>query len=224
MSSILLIEKDPSLADYLRKELEERGYQVWLKDGISGGLELVADQFPELVVLDVEAPDLTCRSACRQFREEVPQLPILLIIPEEGSEDFPDYYQLGADDFVTRPIDLAAFLSRIKVLLTDRTPEGETEVLRAGNLEMNLRTHTVTRGGRSIDLTPREFELLRFFLKNSNRVLTRDLILSRVWSYDADIDSRAVDVYVGYLRDKITRNDEDKMIQTVRGFGYLLQE
>src|SRR5215211_1041007 len=193
---ILLVEDDRSIAGFVEPELEHLGFMVRCAyDGVAGLEE--AQQFgPALIVLDIMLP------------------------ARDTTLDKVHSLDHGADDYLTKPFDIEELLARIRALL--RRAEGD-EILRVGDLEINTSTRGVKRGEREIELTAREYELLEFMARNARRVLSRDLLLSRVWDEEFGLTTNLVDVYVGYLRRKVDAPGEEKLIRTVRGAGYALR-
>ncbi len=221
MSTILVISPQQLLNKEIKQVLEKEGYKTETALNAAAGLDKAERKKPDLFVIDTEQNDISCRSICQSLRGEFPEIPVLIILNKESVKKYPNYHNLGADDFVYKPIDVQELAARTKALLTPQDSKSET--LKAGDIELDKRTYTVRRGGRAINLTPREFELLEYLMLNKNRVLSRDLILSRVWEYDFDAQTRAVDVYISYLRNKLNKKGEENLIKTVRGFGYVLK-
>jgi two-component system response regulator MprA len=219
--TILIIEPDGKLRIHLKDLLTKKGYEVAVSGEGAESLSLVAESQPDLLILDKKVTDVRGESICWQVKREYPSLPIILLLEEFEVERVAKLYRAGADDFMAKPVKAEKLLSRIRVQLTNRRT-GKTEY-RAGDLVLNLKTFQAKRGGRRIKLTPREFSLLKFLMRHKGRVLTRKMILERVWGYDAGVQSRVVDVYIGYLRDKIDKGSEKKLIRTVRGFGYMIK-
>jgi DNA-binding response OmpR family regulator len=217
---ILLVEDDPSIASFIGPELEHAGFQVKCAyDGLSG-LEEARVFEPELIVLDIMLPGLDGVGVLKRVRQAGSQVPIIMLTARDTTLDKVHSLDRGADDYVAKPFEIEELLARIRALL--RRVEGE-EVLRVADLEINTTTHEVRRGNRQIELTFREYELLKFMVRNPRRVLSRDLLLSRVWDDDFGLTTNLVDVYVGYLRKKVDAPGEERLIRTVRGAGYALR-
>jgi DNA-binding response OmpR family regulator len=218
---ILLVEDDRSIASFVAPELEHLGFHVLCAyDGLSGFEE--ARRFgPELIVLDIMLPGLDGVGVLRRVRQAGSRVPVIMLTARDSTLDKVHSLDRGADDYLTKPFEIEELLARIRALL--RRAEGD-EILRVADLEVNTTTHEVRRGDRQIELTFREYELLEFMARNPRRVLSRDLLLSRVWDQDSDLTTNLVDVYVGYLRKKVDAPGEENLIRTVRGAGYALRE
>lgn len=221
VATILIIEPNRKLQNYLKDLLVKGGYEARTTSGGAKALSLIDKLQPDLVILDRKITDVRGESLCWEVREEYPDLPIILLLEEVEVEKVAKLYRAGADDFIAKPIKTKVLLSRIRMQLASRRT-GKTEY-QVGDLVLNIKTFQVKRGSKIIRLTPQEFKLLKFLMRHKGRVLTREMILSRVWGYNADVQSRAVDVYIGYLRDKIDKGFDNKLIQTVRGFGYMIK-
>ncbi len=221
-NSIIIVEPNQKLAEHLRKTLTEEGMTVHVLNSALELVETVDKKAPDLVLLEHNLPNLKCFDVCKEIQEKYPDLPIIVIIDQPDEEDIVHAFKLGAKDYITKPISSEDLLTRIRVRLMDQ--ESGNNVIKVDDLEINLDTYTVKRGDKEINLSPREFSLLKFLARNKGRVLSREVILNRVWDYPVDVQSRAVDVYIGYLRDKIDDGFDKKLIHTVRGFGYMLKE
>jgi DNA-binding response OmpR family regulator len=219
---ILLVEDDSSIARLVQLELEHRGLKVrFARDGLSG-LEAVAEFKPAAIVLDIMLPGMDGVGVLKKLRQQGNRVPVIMLTARDTPADKVHSLDQGADDYLTKPFDTEELVARLRALL--RRVEGD-EVLRVVDLEIDTATREVRRGDRKIDsLTAREYELLEFMARNPRRVLSRDLLLSRVWDQEFGVETNVVDVYVGYLRKKIDAPDETRLIQTVRGVGYALRE
>jgi len=218
----LVVEDDRSIARLLQLELEYRGLAVRCAHDGPSGLE-AAEQFkPAVIVLDIMLPGIDGVGVLKELRRRGnQQAPVLMLTARDAPSDKVHSLDLGADDYVTKPFNMEELLARLRALV--RRVGGE-EVLRVADLEVNTATREVRRGERRIDLTAREYELLQFMAQNPRRVLSRDLLLSRVWEQEHGVETNVVDVYVGYLRKKIEGPGRPRLIQTVRGAGYALRE
>jgi DNA-binding response OmpR family regulator len=219
---VLVVEDDRSIARLLQLELEYRGLAVRCAHDRPSGLE-AAEQFkPAVIVLDIMLPGIDGVGVLKELRRRGnQQAPVLMLTARDAPSDKVHSLDLGADDYVTKPFNMEELLARLRALV--RRVGGE-EVLRVADLEVNTATREVRRGERRIDLTAREYELLQFMAQNPRRVLSRDLLLSRVWEQEYGVETNVVDVYVGYLRKKIEGPGRPRLIQTVRGAGYALRE
>ena len=217
---VLLVEDDHSIADFVEPELERLGFCVrHAYDGPSG-LRAAAQFRPELVVLDIMLPKLDGVGVLKGLRQGGSRVPIIMLTARDATIDKVHSLDLGADDYVTKPFEMDELLARIRALL--RRTEGE-EILRVADLEVNTATREVRRGQREIELTAREYDLLEFMARNPRRVLSRDLLLSKVWDQEFGITTNVVEVYIAYLRKKVDAPGEQKLIRTVRGAGYALK-
>ncbi len=220
--SILLIEDDSSLQKYLKELLTENDYSVQMVQDGASALNTINKTPPDLVILDLGLPNMSGESVCLEIRKKYPDLPIIILTAKDSVGDIVKGLNLGADDYITKPFMADELLARIKARL--RTPTDANEKLLVDNLELNNKTLEVKRDTKLIQLTAQEFKLLQYLMSNKNRVLTRDMILNRVWLYSPDVETRVVDVYVGYLRKKIDNGYKKKLIQCIRGFGYMIKE
>src|SRR5215211_1835403 len=204
---ILVVEDDRSIVRLVQLELEHRDYEVRCAyDGLSG-LEAVSEFKPAAIVLDIMLPGLDGVGVLKQLRAEGNRLPVIMLTARGDPLDKVHSLDRGADDYLTKPFDMEELMARLRALLRRA---GEEEVIRAADLE--------------IDTAAREYELLEFMARNYRRVLSRDLLLSRVWGLEFGIGTNVVDVYIGYLRKKVDAPGETPLIKTVRGAGYALRE
>lgn len=217
---ILLVEDDRAIAGFVEPELEHLGFLVRCAyDGLTGLEE--AERFgPTLIVLDIMLPGMDGVGVLRRLREGGNRVPVIMLTARDTTLDKVHSLDRGADDYLTKPFDIEELIARIRALL--RRVEGD-EILRVADLEINTSTREVRREEREIELTTREYELLAFMASNPRRVLSRDLLLSRVWDGELDLTPNVVDVYVGYLRKKVDAPGKVKLIHTVRGAGYALR-
>ncbi len=221
---ILVVDDEPAVRDALERALRSQGYGVSMAvDGVDG-IEHVASDTPDLVVLDILMPRLDGLEACRQLRAAGDRTPILMLTARDAVGDRVEGLDAGADDYLVKPFALDELLARIRALLRRSTPNADEKPLRFSDLELDPVTHEVRRGERAIELTRTEHLLLELFLLNPRRVLTREVIFDRVWGYDFGPTSNALEVYVGYLRRKTEADGEPRLIHTVRGVGYVLKE
>ena len=220
---ILIVEDDRSIARLLKLELEHRNLNVRCAYDGPSGLEAAAEFEPAAVVLDIMLPGMDGVGVLKRLRQQGNRVPVIMLTARDASADKVHSLDTGADDYLTKPFDTEELMARLRALL--RRVEGD-EVLRVADLEINTATREVKRGERKVEnLTAREYELLEFMARNPRRVLSRDLLLSRVWEQEFSVETNVVDVYVGYLRKKIdTPEDTTRLIQTVRGVGYALRE
>ncbi len=222
LENILIVEDDKQLQKFLVDLLLENGYSAKSASTGTKALEILEGTEPDLVILDLGLPDVSGESVCQEIRSNYPDIPILILTAKDTVDDIVKGLGLGADDYVTKPFHATELVARVKALLRKRS--SQEQKLKAKDLTVDLQTHEVKRGKKLIELTPQEFKLLQYLMSNRNRVLTREMILNRVWMYSNEIETRVVDVYVGYLRKKVDNGYEDKLIHSVRGFGYILKD
>jgi two-component system response regulator MprA len=218
---VLIVDDEPALRQALRRALELDGYEVHLAgDGLAAQRAL-AEQSPDAVVLDVMMPGADGLEVCRRLRSKGNHVPILLLTVRNRVADVVAGLDAGADDYITKPFAVAELRARLRALV--RRSGGTGETLRYGDLSLDAVTREVTRGRRTLELTRTEFALLELFLRHPRQVLSRRLIVERVWGYDLGLQSNSLDVYIGYLRRKLELEGEPRMLCTVRGVGYALR-
>ena len=222
MQTILVVEDDSKIARLLELELRHAGYAVTVAtDGRTGLERALADDI-DLVLLDVMLPQMSGLEVVRRLKEERPLLPVLMVTARGDRYDKVSGLDLGADDSITKPFEIEAVLARIRAFLRMRQlvrQDHSEQVLTYETLTVDVNRHEVYCDGKKVELTRREFDLLVFFLENPERVLTRDQLVEHVWGFDYYGDTNVVDVYVRYVRKKLTGS----WIQTVRGVGYMLK-
>jgi heavy metal response regulator len=218
---ILVVEDEKKVASFIKKGLEEEGYAVDVAVDGDEGLGMAFERVHDLLILDIRLPKMDGLQVLQALRRDNLTTPVLLLTVRATIEDKVLGLDAGADDYLTKPFAFQELVARVRALLRRRA-EAEPTVLRVGDLVLDPARRTVTRGGVKIDLTPREFTLLDYFMRNPGRVLTRTMIAERVWDYSFDTSTNVIDVYVNYLRRKIDADREPKLLQTVRGVGYLL--
>jgi two-component system response regulator MprA len=223
VQTILVVEDDKGLQKYLKELLLDNGYSVKIAgDGIEA-LDALTRTQPDLLVLDLGLPNMSGEAVCGEVRKKYPELPVIILTAKDSINDIVQGLNLGADDYMTKPFVADEFLARIKARL--RRKDGSNEaLLEVSDLKLNSKTLEVTRADKLIQLTPQEFKLLQYLMNNKGRILTREMILNRIWLYSSDIETRVVDVYMGYLRKKIDSEHEKKLLHSVRGFGYVIKE
>jgi two-component system response regulator MprA len=221
---ILVVDDEPAVRESLRRALQLEGYAVELAADGEEALDRVTRDGVDALVLDVSMPRMDGLEACRLLRARGSALPILMLTARDEVSDRVAGLDAGADDYVVKPFALEELLARLRALLRRRVADGGGEVLRFADLELDLGTREVRRGGDPIELTRTEFSLLELFLRNPRQVLTRSIIFERVWGYDFGFGSNSLDVYIGYLRRKTEAGGKPRLIQTVRGVGYAIRE
>jgi two-component system response regulator MprA len=224
---ILVVDDERAVRESLRRALELEGYEIELAGDGSEALQALNDDEgqPDAVILDVLMPGVDGLEVCRRVRAAGNTVPVLMLTARDEVENRVAGLDAGADDYVTKPFALEELLARVRALLRRTTDgDGSSETLTFADIQLDLGTREVRRGGRQIELTRTEFALLELFLRNPRQVLTRSIIFERVWGYDFGFASNSLDVYIGYLRRKTEAGNEPRLIHTVRGVGYALRE
>lgn len=220
---ILIIEDDHKIARALKKGLEQESYAVDLsfegRDGLAQALTIDYD----LIILDRMLPEVDGIEICKALRREKKQEPILMLTAKDKVADKVEGLNAGADDYLAKPFAFEELLARIRALLR-RPNDVQQAVLKIADLQLNPTNFSVKRAGKTIKLSSKEFALLEYLMRNPGRILTKDNIISHVWDYDADVLPNTVEVYIGYLRSKIDKKAKKPLIETVRGFGYKINE
>ncbi|MCV7241264.1 response regulator transcription factor [Mycobacterium mantenii] len=222
--NVLVVDDESVLADMVSMALRYEGWNISTAGDGASAIAAARSQRPDVVVLDVMLPDMSGLDVLHKLREEIPQLPVLLLTAKDAVEDRIAGLTAGGDDYVTKPFSIEEVVLRLRALLrrTGVTTVDSGAQLVVGDLVLDEDSHEVTRAGEPISLTSTEFELLRFMMRNSKRVLSKAQILDRVWSYDFGGRSNIVELYISYLRKKID-NGREPMIHTLRGAGYVLK-
>lgn len=223
--NVLLVEDEQKIARVLELELRHEGYRVTLAKNGPDGLELAREGVWDVILLNIMLPGITGLEVLEKIRETNRTVPVILLTARDTVPDKVTGLDLGANDYVTKPFAIEELMARIRGLirLSRVRPDGDDSVYRAADLVLDEKSRAVKRAGEPIDLTPREFELLLYFMKHPGAVLSREQILSDVWGYDFAGDTNLVDVYVRYLRQKIDEGYKTKLLQTSRGVGYYLK-
>jgi len=222
---ILVVEDEKKIADTLQKGLSENHYEVDIAYDGAIALKMFQRTPYDLLVLDINLPGLNGYELCKEVRGTNHQIPIIMLTALNATDDKIDAFDAGADDYLVKPFAFKELLVRIRALLKRSQygiPTGN--LLKVADLEMNLDSKEVTRAGEEIALTSKEFQLLEYFIRNKNRVVSRADIARSVWDIDFDTGTNVIDVYVNFLRKKIDKNFEQKLIKTQVGMGYILKE
>ena len=219
--NILIIEDDQPILRFLSDALKEEGFVVDAVSSGSQGLGAIKSHLPDLVILDLGLPDISGETVLKKIRTDFPELPVIILTAKVGVANIVEGLHLGADDYIEKPFDAQELLARIRARL--RSHKKNPGRLQCADLLVDLESREVKRGGKDIPLTKTEFDLLVYLLMNRGKVLTREMMLNHVWGYTAEIESRVVDVYIGYLRRKIERGSSKKIIRNKRGVGYLIE-
>ena len=222
-AKILVIEDEQTLAELLTYNLEAEGYDVRAAESAEEAELLVAEDMPDLTILDWMLPQVSGIELCRRFRSrpETSSMPILMLTARGEESDRIRGLSTGADDFVVKPFSLPELLARVKAILRRASPERIAEVLNFEDIEFDRAAHRVRRGRRDVRLGPTEYRLLEFMMERSGRVLSRAQLLDGVWGSSAFVDERTVDVHIGRLRKALVHGKEVDLIRTVRGSGYI---
>lgn len=220
---ILVVDDDRHITEVLRRALAYEGYSVEVALRGDEALRKIIERPADLVVLDRMLPNMDGLEVCRRIRESGDQVPILMLTAKDSIPDRVTGLDSGADDYLVKPMQLDELLARVRALLRRRNPE-QAETLRFADLELDTGSRTARRGTREIALSTTEYELLQLLMRRPRQVLTRDVIMERVWGYDFEGESNVLEVYIGYLRNKLEAKGEPRLIHTIRGAGYVLKE
>lgn len=225
---ILIIEDEPNIRELILYNLKTNGYEgIAAEDGIMG-ITMVHREKPDLILLDIMLPGKNGYEICRELRDEGNNTPIIMITAKTEETDKVMGLEYGADDYISKPFGIREMMARIKAVLRRYEPSAEVvevkdrdTVITVGDLSINVERHEVTEGGRQIDLTLKEFELLQYLMENRGHVFSRDQLLNNIWGIDYSGETRTVDVHIRHLRQKLSDgSNEDRYIETIRGKGY----
>jgi two-component system copper resistance phosphate regulon response regulator CusR len=225
MTSILLVEDEDKVSSFIKKGLQEHRYQVEVaRDGVAALTAVLQTHF-DLIILDVMIPLINGIELCKQIRQKYPQMPVLMLSALGTIDDKVDGLHAGADDYLVKPFHFNELLARIEALLRRRNITSNTDpILTFSDLKLDTGDKTAERAGKKITLTAKEYVLLELFIKNPNKLLSREYITEKVWGLNFDTGTNMVDVYVNYVRNKIQKGFDKKLIHTVIGMGYILKE
>jgi heavy metal response regulator len=219
---ILVIEDEKKIASFIKRGLKEEGHMVDVAYDGEEGYRLSGENDYDLILLDIMIPKRDGISLCRQLRDDGVTTPVLMLTAKDSVQDKVTGLDSGADDYLTKPFAFEELLARSRALMRKRSPI--TTKLQIGDLVLDLISHRVTRTGKEIVLTMKEYALLEYLMRNAGSVVTRTMITEHVWDIDFDTSTNVIDVYINYLRNKIDSGQEKKLIHTVRGRGYLLKD
>ena len=220
--TILVVEDQKDLQNYLKEFLSDNDYLViTASDGIQA-LNAINKSKPDLVLMDLGLPNMSGESVVLEVRKKWPDLRVIILSARNDTLDIVKGLNLGADDYITKPFQLEELLARIKARLRQNVKNISKKTI--ADLELNQDTHEVKRKGKLISLSPTEFKLLDYLMSNKGKVITREMILNRIWAASPDIETRSVDIYIGYLRKKIDSGHSKKLLHSIRGFGYIIKE
>ncbi len=223
---VLIIEDDKRVAELIKRGLEEQGFETELAfDGLSGK-KLAFQNDYDLIITDVILPKIDGIDLCKEIRQRLPDIPIIMLTALGTTDDKVEGFDAGADDYLVKPFEIRELLVRIRALLkrNNKNQNQRGNLLTYADLEMNLHSKIVKRNNIEIDLTPKEFNLLQYMLQNPERVLSRTEIAEKVWDTHFDTGTNFIDVYINYLRNKIDRKFDPKLIHTKSGMGFILKE
>ena len=223
---VLIIEDDLRVAELIKRGLEEQGFETTTAfDGLSGKKLALQNDY-DLIITDVILPKIDGIDLCKEIRQRLPDIPIIMLTALGTTDDKVEGFDAGADDYLVKPFEIRELLVRIRALLkrNNKNQNQRGNLLTYADLEMNLHTKIVKRNNIEIDLTPKEFNLLQYMLQNPERVLSRTEIAEKVWDTHFDTGTNFIDVYINYLRNKIDRKFDPKLIHTKSGMGFILKE
>ncbi|HEX2508320.1 MAG TPA: response regulator transcription factor [Miltoncostaeaceae bacterium] len=221
---LLVVEDDPQVRAMLTRALRYEGFEVIAACDGAEAMASLRSSRPDLLLLDLLLPDADGVDLCGRLRAEGDPLPILMLTARDTVSDRVAGFEAGADDYLVKPFSTAELVARVRALLRRARDRPPPSTRRVGELELDASTHEVRRGGRPLQLTRREFDLLALFLEHPGTVLARERLLTEAWGYHSPVETNAIDVYVGYLRRKLEEGGEPRVIHTVRGVGYVLRE
>ncbi|WP_080056296.1 response regulator [Spirosoma aerolatum] len=220
---VLLVEDEERLASFIRKGISAEGYEVDVAYDGRAGLSLFRRDIYDIIILDVNIPLLNGFDLCQLIRSENEVVPVLMLTALDSLSNKTDGFNAGADDYLAKPFEFQELLLRLRAL-TRRNGPKQKQRLQLADLELNLDTKTVTRAGKRIDLTTREYALLEYLILNKGKIISRVDISERVWSLNLDSSTNVIDVYISYLRKKIDKDFSPKLLHTIVGMGYVLRE
>ena len=220
---ILIVEDEKKIADLIKRGLKEEGYAADIaSDGEKGEFLAATNQY-DAIILDIMLPKLDGTALCGRLRDRKITTPIIMVTAKDAVSDKVKGLDSGADDYLTKPFAFEELLARIRALLRKRSSQ-DAKKLKVGGLELDLLSHKVTREGKDISLTAKEYALLEYLMRNNGAVVTRTMIAEHVWDMNFDTDTNVIDVYINYLRKKVDEGFRDDLIHTIRGRGYILKE
>lgn len=225
MPRVLVVEDEVNVSSFIRKGLEEDGYTVDVAFDGAMGLNLALTREYDIILLDVVLPQLNGLEICRKIRERHGYtVPVIMLTALSTSDDIVNGLDIGADDYIPKPFRFKELLARVNSALRRKGTGITSKAYKFADLELDTETKTVTRSGKTIQLTSKEFRLLEYFLANPRKVLSRTSIFEQVWDANQDMGTNIVEVYIKYLRDKVDKDFDQKLIHTVIGMGYVLRE
>lgn len=219
---ILIVEDEKKIAAFIKRGLKEAGYSIDVANDGEQGYYLASTEEYDLIILDVMLPKMDGVTLCKKLREEKVTIPVLMLTAKDSIKDKVTGLDAGANDYLTKPFAFEEFLARVRALLRT-TGTAQSTKLETGDLILDLLSHKVTRSGKEIELTSKEFSMLEYFMRHEGAVVTRTMLSEHVWDVNFDTYTNVIDVYINYLRNKIDKDFEKKLIHTVRGRGYILK-
>lgn len=216
---ILIVEDDKNIREYLVDALKESNYSVSSTGDGAKAIRMAKDSKPDLVLLDLGLENIAGETVCEEVKKMYPTLPVIILTAKNSTSEIVHGLDIGADDYMSKPFEIDELLARIRT----RLKQNGTNILEIEDLALDSERCEVMRDGKVIPLTAKEFKLLEYLIINQGSVLSRETILDHIWLYSPEIESRVVDVYIGYLRKKIDEGYDKKLIKSVRGFGYTIR-
>ena len=221
---ILIVDDEDHIRELLKFNLEKNGYVVYMANDGLNGLKLAREKQVDLILLDLMLPGMDGFEVCKEIRRDniISNVPIIMLTAKSEEIDKILGLELGADDYITKPFSIRELSARIKALLRRSNVKYDNEILRFGNITLNLQTREVLKHGKKLDFTLKEFEVLKLLIQNKGKILTREILLDKIWGYDYYGETRTLDVHIRHLRKKIG-DDDAKYIETIRGVGYKIK-
>ena len=223
MKKVLIVEDEENMVSFIQMELKYEGYEVEVANDGRSAVALALEKDFDLILLDLMLPGINGLEVCRRIRKEK-DTPIIMLTARDSVMDKVTGLQTGADDYVSKPFAIEELLARMEVIFRRSDKAIKKEKLKFKDIELDIEGRIVKKDGDIIELTNTEFQLLLTFMRNKNRVLTREILLDNVWGYNSEAETNIVDVYVRYIRNKLDKNQKEKYIQTVRGVGYVMRD
>lgn len=221
--NVLIVEDEENMVSFIKMELEYEGYNVSIANDGRKAVSLALENDFDVILLDLMLPGINGIEVCRRIRKEK-NTPIIMLTARDSVMDKVTGLQAGADDYLAKPFAIEELLARMEVIFRRNKKDNNKSEMKFKDIELDIEGRTVRRNKETIELTNTEFQLLLMFMKNINRVLTRDIILENIWGYNSEAETNVVDVYVRYIRNKLDKNDKEKYIQTIRGVGYIMRD
>ena len=223
MYNVLIVEDEENMVSFIKMELEYEGYNVDVANDGRRAVSLALEKDYDVILLDLMLPEIDGLEVCKEIRrnEETSDIPVMMITAKGEEFDKVLGLELGADDYITKPFSIRELMARVKALLRRSNVKKEENIIKFGDVVVNFKTREVTKGTQNVELTLKEFELLKLLIKNKGNILTRELLLDKIWGYEYIGETRTVDVHIRHLRKKIESDDKNpQYIQTIRGVGY----